>query len=57
MGITTLLPNYQLKGTVHPLVLADLRLCSPFLFTLITLITYLYSYTRACLALAWPALP
>jgi hypothetical protein len=39
------------------LVLADLRKCSPFHFTLITLIMYLLSFTLACLASAWPVLP
>ena len=42
------------------MVLADLRNCSPFHFTLITLITYLLSFTLACLALlglSYPSLP
>ncbi len=39
------------------MVLANLRNCSPSLCSFITLITYLYFHTCACLALAWPASP
>ena len=49
----------QLKGAVHPLVLADQRNVPPLMFTLITLITYLLSFTLAwsCpwLAVAYPS--
>ena len=53
----------QLKGAVHPLVLTNQGIFKPPLFSsLITLITYLYSYTcvlscvsLACLTLVTPS--